>query len=220
MSIGAAAKEGVCNAGGTSCREKKTGRLRSLDPRPSISGSVVTWPRRNPQGPLVRCFAKSESRRASACESLLNWWASAPRTYRRSSRITSIHRPLIVSNGWPSCYSSKVWGTYRQFAALGGQVQRRPADVKPGHWGTQIVFYQQVERTSKDDNGEDKIERCFRSNLCTAFHDAARMRVLCFVHRSIPCVVSASRHCVKKHSPTLGCLPYWRPGRLPPQHHG
>ncbi|MBI2806098.1 MAG: DUF1738 domain-containing protein [Planctomycetes bacterium] len=56
-------------------------------------------------------------------------------------------------------YTSKVWGTYRQFAALGGQVQRRPADVKPGHWGTQIVFYQQIERASKDNNGDEKIER-------------------------------------------------------------
>lgn len=54
-------------------------------------------------------------------------------------------------------YSSRYWATYDQWASLGAQVQKRPADCKPGHWGTQIVFYKQVKKT-KIENGEEKKE--------------------------------------------------------------
>lgn len=50
---------------------------------------------------------------------------------------------------------SRFWGTYQQWQSLGAQVRQRPSDVKPGQWGTQIVFYKQVKRTSVED-GEEK----------------------------------------------------------------
>ncbi len=54
-------------------------------------------------------------------------------------------------------YVSRYWGTYQQWASLGAQVQKRPGDVKPGCWGTQIVFYKQVKRT-KGEDGEEKVQ--------------------------------------------------------------
>jgi antirestriction protein ArdC len=54
-------------------------------------------------------------------------------------------------------YTSRFWATYDQWASLGAQVQKRPADCKPGQWGTQIVFYKQVKKT-KIENGEKKKE--------------------------------------------------------------
>jgi antirestriction protein ArdC len=54
-------------------------------------------------------------------------------------------------------YTSRFWGTFDQWKSLGAQVQKRPADVKPGCWGTQIVFYRQIKKT-KIENGEEKKE--------------------------------------------------------------
>jgi antirestriction protein ArdC len=55
-------------------------------------------------------------------------------------------------------YLSRHWATYQQWASLGAQVRKRPSDIEPGHWGTQIVFYKQVEKT-KIENGEEKKDR-------------------------------------------------------------
>lgn len=52
-------------------------------------------------------------------------------------------------------YTSRFWATYQQWASLGAQVKKRPSNVKPGQWGTNIVFYKQVKKT-KLENGEEK----------------------------------------------------------------
>ena len=57
-------------------------------------------------------------------------------------------------------FQSKWWGTYRQWSDLGGQVKRRPADVSPGRWGTQIVFCKPVSKVKANDDGE-KVEDKF-----------------------------------------------------------
>ena len=44
-------------------------------------------------------------------------------------------------------YTSRYWATYQQWATLGCQVQKRPANIEPGEWGTSIVLYKQVEKT-------------------------------------------------------------------------
>jgi antirestriction protein ArdC len=54
-------------------------------------------------------------------------------------------------------YSSRFWGTYQQWASIGAQVKKRPADVKPGEFGTTIVFYKQIKKT-KIENGEEKTD--------------------------------------------------------------
>jgi antirestriction protein ArdC len=58
-------------------------------------------------------------------------------------------------------FHSKWWATFRQWKELGGTVMRRPDHIKPGQWGTQIVFCKPVKRTRFDKNGEE-IEESFR----------------------------------------------------------
>ena len=46
-----------------------------------------------------------------------------------------------------------LWGTYQQWSSLGAQVRRRPADVEPGKWGTNIVLWKQIQKKSAQDDG-------------------------------------------------------------------
>jgi antirestriction protein ArdC len=60
--------------------------------------------------------------------------------------------PLLLSlTADARSYSSRWWGTYRQWQALGGQVKRRPKDVALGEWGTTVVFYKQIEKKTDDE---------------------------------------------------------------------
>lgn len=49
-------------------------------------------------------------------------------------------------------FESRWWATFMQWEQMGGQVMRRPHDVPPGQWGTQIVFCKPV---TKDSVSED-----------------------------------------------------------------
>jgi antirestriction protein ArdC len=54
--------------------------------------------------------------------------------------------------------TSKYWGTFNQFRAMGGSVRRRPDDVPPGCWGTTIVFFKPVAKTEIDPVTGDEVE--------------------------------------------------------------
>jgi antirestriction protein ArdC len=75
-----------------------------------------------------------------------------------SGRLYSGVNPILLdlvamSRG----YSSRFWATYGQWTSLGVQVQKRPADMTPGQWGTSIIFYKQVKKT-RIENGEEKTD--------------------------------------------------------------
>ena len=53
-------------------------------------------------------------------------------------------------------FSSKWWGTFKQWQAIGGQVQKRPNDVPSGEWGTRVIFYKPIKVTKKTKEGNDK----------------------------------------------------------------
>jgi len=53
-------------------------------------------------------------------------------------------------------FTSKWWGTYQQWAGIGCQVMKRPADVQPGAWGTKVIFWKPIKTTKKDAKGEEK----------------------------------------------------------------
>jgi antirestriction protein ArdC len=57
---------------------------------------------------------------------------------------------VAISRG----YTSRHWGTFEQWKSLGAQVRKRPADCKPGQWGTNIVFYRQIKKTRIEDGKE------------------------------------------------------------------
>lgn len=61
-------------------------------------------------------------------------------------------------------YTSKFWGTYQQWAKLGGQVRRRPDDIPPGGWGARIIYCKEITRTRETDEGEkDERHKLLRS---------------------------------------------------------
>src|SRR5438093_404147 len=63
-----------------------------------------------------------------------------PRSISTGKAYSGINVLILEAAAMARNFKSKTWGTYRAISAAGGQVQRRPADVKPGQWGTQIVF--------------------------------------------------------------------------------
>ncbi|MEI7684849.1 MAG: ArdC-like ssDNA-binding domain-containing protein [Planctomycetota bacterium] len=53
-------------------------------------------------------------------------------------------------------FSSKWWGTFRQWQSLGGHVKARPADIPPGQWGTKIILYRPIMTIKTDAEGNEK----------------------------------------------------------------
>lgn len=47
-------------------------------------------------------------------------------------------------------YESRYFGTFNAIRNLGGYVQKRPENVKAGHWGCGIVFYNSFVKTEED----------------------------------------------------------------------
>jgi antirestriction protein ArdC len=65
---------------------------------------------------------------------------------------------------------SKWWATFRQWQELGGSVKKRPADVPPGQWGTNIVFCKPVTKTEIDEDGEEVEEKFWVLRTYTVFN--------------------------------------------------
>lgn len=55
-------------------------------------------------------------------------------------------------------FTSKHWGTFNQWKALGGAVIRRPDGVLPGRWGTTIVFFKPVKKAQVDPDTGKEVE--------------------------------------------------------------
>jgi antirestriction protein ArdC len=73
-----------------------------------------------------------------------------------SSRRYSGANPLLLDlTAQVRGYTSKWWGTYKQWSALGGQVRRRPKDVQPGDWATSIIYFKLVRKESSQDGEDD-----------------------------------------------------------------
>lgn len=52
-------------------------------------------------------------------------------------------------------FTSKFWGTYNQWQALGCQVKKRPAEVQAGAWGTKVILWKPIKTTKKNAKGEE-----------------------------------------------------------------
>ena len=67
-------------------------------------------------------------------------------------------------------FTAKWWATFRQWKELGGCVKKRPSHVKPGAWGTKIVFWSPVTRTKTEKNGDEIEERFFIAKCYSVFN--------------------------------------------------
>lgn len=56
-------------------------------------------------------------------------------------------------------FQNQWWGTFNQWKALGVNVKKRPADVKPGQWGTSIVFYKIFSKIATDKKGATILDK-------------------------------------------------------------
>lgn len=65
---------------------------------------------------------------------------------------------------------SRWWATFRQWEQLGGRVMRRPQNVAPGEWGTQIVFCKPIRKTATDETGDERGETFFVLRTYTVFN--------------------------------------------------
>lgn len=56
-------------------------------------------------------------------------------------------------------FTSSLWGTFKQWKELGGSVKKRPDNIKPGSWGTTIIFTKPVVKKKQDDDDTETHER-------------------------------------------------------------
>ena len=84
------------------------------------------------------------------------WKSNGPHHNVVSHRSYSGVNPLLLEiSSQRFGFTSSLWGTFKQWKELGGFVKRRPANVKPGQWGTSIVFTRAVTKTTTAQDGTE-----------------------------------------------------------------
>jgi antirestriction protein ArdC len=96
--------------------------------------------------------------------------AGLPTNVISKRRYSGINVLLLESASMRHKFESKHWATYKQWAQLGGQVMKRPADIKPGAWGTTIVFWSPICKKKLKDTGEEIDDRFFMMKTYTVFN--------------------------------------------------
>ena len=76
-------------------------------------------------------------------------------------RYSGVNVLLLRMAAMTHGFKSKFWATYNQWRELGGKVMRRPENVKPGHWGQNIVFFTKVTKTETDPITAEEKESSF-----------------------------------------------------------
>jgi antirestriction protein ArdC len=100
-------------------------------------------------------------------------WKSLSGPHRNvvSHRSYSGVNPLLLEiTSQQFGFSSSVWGTFNQWKDLGGCVKRRPENVKPGAWGTTIVFTRPITKQKKADDGTESEDKFWVLRSYTVFN--------------------------------------------------
>lgn len=84
--------------------------------------------------------------------------AGFPTNIISRKRYSGINPIILGAASLTHNFTSRWWATFNQWKSLGAKVRRRPDGVPPGRWGTQVVFYQPVEREVRGESGEVKTE--------------------------------------------------------------
>lgn len=84
--------------------------------------------------------------------------AGAPANVVSHRNYSGVNPILLDLTAMSRGYTSRWWATYSQWESIGAQVRKRPADVKPGQWGTNIVFWKPIQKTKTDANGKEKTD--------------------------------------------------------------
>jgi antirestriction protein ArdC len=81
----------------------------------------------------------------------------APRNSSTSSRYRGINHIMLSIAQEEAGYEKPVWGTFKQWQAMGG-------NVKKGEKGTPIIFWSRVEYDDKDNPGEKKTKAILKES--------------------------------------------------------
>lgn len=72
-------------------------------------------------------------------------------------RYSGVNPILLQMASMRHGFTSKFWATFKQWQDLGGKVKKRPNDVQPGQWGTNICFFKPIKKVEVDqDTGEEE----------------------------------------------------------------
>jgi antirestriction protein ArdC len=119
------------------------------------------------------------NRIVSAIESGVKPWRRSWRVSKNCGRPANVVskkpysgvNPLLLEiTAMQRGFSSKFWGTFRQWDELGCSVQKRPDNVAPGGWGTNIVFCKPILKTVTDETGEEEEQGFFMLKTYTVFN--------------------------------------------------
>lgn len=82
--------------------------------------------------------------------------AGSPRNAVSKRSYSGVNPLLLQIAADRHGFTSRWWGTFNQWKELGGQVLKRPEHVRPGEWGTNILFCKPVtKKTAKEDEETD-----------------------------------------------------------------
>ena len=96
--------------------------------------------------------------------------AGMPTNVISKKRYSGINVLLLEAASMQHRFESKHWATYKQWSSLGGQVKKRPAEIKPGHWGTTVIFWSPIKKSTIKDTGEEIDDRFFVMKSYTVFN--------------------------------------------------
>ena len=100
-------------------------------------------------------------------------WKSLTGPHRNvvSNRSYSGVNPLLCEIASQKfSFTSSVWATFNQWKQLGGSVKKRPDDIKPGSWGTTIVYAKPVTKSKKADDGTESENKFWMLRNYTIFN--------------------------------------------------
>lgn len=84
-----------------------------------------------------------------------------PANFTTRRRYSGINVMLLDLMALERGFSTNWWATYRQWQSVGCQVQKRPAGVRPGEWGTRVVFCRPIRKIEKSQDGTEKEHNYF-----------------------------------------------------------
>ena len=85
-------------------------------------------------------------------------------------RYTGINPLILQLASMKHGFNSKWWGTMRQWNDLGARIKRRPEDVPPGQWSTQIIYFSPIIKKKIDANGAEKEDKFFFMKTYSVFN--------------------------------------------------
>lgn len=81
--------------------------------------------------------------------------AGAPANVVSKRSYRGLNPILLALHAEKHQLTSKWYGTFNQWKALGGRVMRRPDTVPQGQWGCQICFWTPVTKTVRTEEGDE-----------------------------------------------------------------